>query len=66
MYAAPGSRWDAAGSLLEGNTDLDDNSRIVRVMAPHQDGSLLRLNDDGPLVMRDFFAESGAGSDLTV
>ena len=66
FYSAPGSRWGASGSLVEGDADLDANSTIVRVMSPNQDGSLLRLNDDGPLALREFFGASGAGSDLTV
>ena len=35
-------------------------------MVPRRDGSLLRLNDDGPLVLRAHFGESGAGAGLTV
>ena len=66
LYSAPGSRWGASGSLVEGDLALDAGSRIVRVMVPDRNGSLLRLNDDGPLVLREFFGESGAGVDLTV
>ena len=66
LYSAPGSRWGASGSLVEGDVALDAGSRIVRVMVPDRNGSLLRLNDDGPLVLREFFGESGAGVDLTV
>ena len=66
LYSAPGSRWGASGSLVEGDVALDAGSRIVRVMVPDRNGSLLRLNDDGPLVLREFFGESGAGADLTV
>ena len=66
LYSAPGSRWGASGSLVEGDVALDVGSRIVRVMAPNRNGSLLRLNDDGPLVLREFFGEAGAGADLTV
>ena len=35
-------------------------------MLPNSDGSLLRLNDDGGLTLRDFFGQTGAGADLTV
>ena len=35
-------------------------------MVPRRDGSLLRLNDGGPLVLREYFGASGAGADLTV
>ena len=66
LYSAPGSRWGASGSLVEGDVALDDGSSVVRVMAPNRNGSLLRLNDDGPLALREFFGESGAGADLTV
>ena len=66
LWSASGSRWDAQGRLVEGDVALDDDSRIVRVTAPEPDGSLLRLNDDGPLNLREFFASSGAGADLTV
>ena len=66
VYSAPGSRWGASGSLVEGDVALDAGSRIVRVMVPDRNGSLLRLNDDGPLVLREFFGEAGAGADLTV
>ena len=38
----------------------------MRVMLPQSDGSLLRLNVDGPLVLRDYFGSSGDGADLTV
>ena len=44
LYSAPGSRWGASGSLVEGDIALDAGSRIVRVMAPDRDRSLLRLN----------------------
>ena len=64
LWSAPGSRWDAQGRLVEGDVALDDGSRIVRVMAPNHDGSLLRLNDDGPLGLKEFFGNSGG--DLTV
>ena len=50
LYSAPGSRWGASGSLVEGDVALDAGSRVVRVMVPDRNGSLLRLNDDGPLV----------------
>ena len=66
LYSAPDSRWGAAGSLVEGDVDIDDVTRIVRVMLPNSDGSLLRLNDNGGLVLRDFFGQTGAGADLTV
>ena len=66
LYSAADSRWGATGSLVEGDVDLSADSKIVRVMAPARNGSLLRLNDDGPLVLREFFGESGAGADLTV
>ena len=66
LWSASGSRWDAQGRLVEGDVALDDDSRIVRVTAPEPDGSLLRLNDDGPLNLREFFASSGADADLTV
>ena len=45
---------------------LARGSSIVRVMLPQSDGSLLRLNVDGPLVLRDYFGSSGGGADLTV
>ena len=66
LYSAADSRWGATGSLLEGDVDLSADSKIARVMAPARNGSLLRLNDDGPLVLRAWFGESGAGADLTV
>ena len=66
LYSAADSRWGATGSLVEGGVDLSADSKIVRVMAPARNGSLLRLNDDGSLVLREFFDESGAGADLTV
>ena len=66
LYSASGSRWTASGSLVEGEALLGEGSSIVRVMLPQSDGSLLRLNDDGPLVLRDYFGSSGGGADLTV
>ena len=66
LYSASGSRWTASGSLVEGEALLDEGSSIVRVMLPQSDGSLLRLNVDGPLVLRDYFGSSGDGADLTV
>ncbi len=66
LYSSADSRWGATGSLLEGDADLSADSKIVRVMAPARTGSLLRLNGDGSLVLREFFGESGAGADLTV
>ena len=66
LYSAADSRWGATGSLVEGDVDLSDDSKIARVMVPNRNGSLLRLNDDGPLVLRAWFGESGAGADLTV
>ena len=66
LYSAAGSSWGASGSLVEGDVGLDEDSSIVRVMSPNQNGSLLRLNDDGPLVLREFFGDTGAGAELTV
>ena len=66
LYSAADSRWGATGSLLEGDVNLSADSKIVRVMVPNRNGSLLRLNDDGPLVLRAYFGVSGAGADLTV
>ena len=66
LYSASGSRWTESGSLVEGEVLLGEGSSIVRVMLPQSDGSLLRLNVDGPLVLRDYFGSSGDGADLTV
>ena len=66
FYSAADSRWGESGKLVEGDVDLNENTRIVRVMAPNSDGSLLRLNDNGGLTLRDFFGPSGTGADLTV
>ena len=69
LYSASDSRWGASGSLVGGDVNLDDDTPIIRVMLPNNDGSLLRFNDDGAdggLVLRDFFGASGAGADLTV
>ena len=66
LYSSADSRWGATGSLLEGDVGLSADSKIARVMAPRRNGSLLRLNDDGPLVLRAWFGESGAGANLTV
>ena len=66
FYSASDSRWGASGSLVDGDVSLDDDTRIVRVMAPNSDRSLLRLNDNGGLLLREFFGPSGAGADLTV
>ena len=66
LYSAADSRWGATGSLLEGDVNLSADSKIVRVMVPNRNGSLLRLNDDGPLVLSAYFGVSGAGADLTV
>ena len=66
LYSAADSRWGAAGSLVEGDVEFDEDTRIVRVMLPERDGSLLRLNDDGGVAMERYFGRSGAGEDLTV
>ena len=66
LYSAADSRWGAAGSLVEGDVEFDEDTRIVRVMLPQRDGSLLRLNDGGGVVMKRYFGQSGAGEDLTV
>ena len=66
LYSASGSRWTGSGSLVDGEVLLGEGSSIVRVMLPQSDGSLLRLNVDGPLVLRDYFGSSGDGADLTV
>ena len=66
LYSASGSRWTESGSLVDGEVLLGEGSSIVRVMLPQSDGSLLRLNDGGPLVLRDYFGSSGGGADLTV
>ena len=66
LYSAADSRWGAAGSLVEGDVEFDEDTRIVRVMLPERDGSLLRLNDDGGVAMERYFGLSGAGEDLTV
>ena len=62
LYSAADSRWGAVGSLIESDVNLDEDTRIVRVMLPERDGSLLRLNDDGGVVMRRYFGPSGAGA----
>ena len=66
LYSAADSRWGAAGSLVEGDVEFDEDTPIVRVMLPERDGSLLRLNDGGGVVMERYFGQSGAGEDLTV
>ena len=66
LWSASGSRWGSQGALVAGDVALDDGSSVVRVVVPSSDGSLLRLNDNGPLVMRDFFDTGGEGSDLTI
>ena len=66
LYSASGSRWTESGSLVDGEVLLGEGSSIVRVMLPQSGGSLLRLNVDGPLVLRDYFGSSGGGADLTV
>ena len=66
LYSASGSRWTESGSLVDGEALLGEDSSIVRVMLPKSDGSLLRLNDGGPLVLRDYFGSSGGGADLTM
>ena len=66
LWSASDSRWGAQGGFVEGDVAVDETSRIVRVMKPRRDGSLLRLNDDGALKLKDFFGGSGAGADLTV
>ena len=70
LYSASDSRWGASGTLVEGDINLDDDTSITRVMLPNSDGSLLRFNDsdgdNGGLVLRDFFGQTGAGVDLTV
>ena len=66
LWSASGSRWGSQGALVAGDVALDDGSSVVRVVVPNSDGSLLRLNDNGPLVMGDFFGTGGEGSDLTI
>ena len=48
LYSAPDSRWGPSGSLVSGDIALSEDSSINRVMVPQSDGSLFRLNDDGP------------------
>ena len=65
LYNA-GDRWDASGSLVEGDVDLGpDEVELQRVMYL-PDGDVLRLNDAGALVLKDYFGAGGAGHDLTV
>ena len=66
LYATSDSPWGASGTLVEGDVAFDNDTNIIRVMVPNSDGSLLRLNDNGGLLLRDFFGQSGAGADLTV
>ena len=66
LYSAPNSRWGQSGSLISGDIALSDDSSINRIMAPQLDGALFRLNDNGPLVLRDHFAQSGSGQNLTI
>ena len=66
LYATSDSPWGASGTLVEGDVALDNDTNIIRVMVPNSDGSLLRLNDNGGLLLREFFGQSGAGADLTV
>ena len=66
LYATSDSPSGASGTLVEGDVALDNDTNIIRVMVPNSDGSLLRLNDNGGLLLREFFGQSGAGADLTV
>ena len=66
LWSAADSRWGAAGTLLAGDVELVAGSDVSRIMSPRADGSLLRLNDDGPLALRNFFRASGEGADLTI
>ena len=66
LYATSDSPWGASGTLVEGDVALDNDTNIIRLMVPNSDGSLLRLNDNGGLLLSEFFGQSGAGADLTV
>ena len=55
LYSASGSRWTESGSLVDGEVLLGEGSSIVRVMLPESDGSLLRLNHDGPFGAEGLF-----------
>ena len=66
LYATSDSPWGGSGTLVEGDVALDNDTNIIRVMVPNSDGSLLRLNDNGGLLLSEFFGQSGAGADLTV
>ena len=60
------SKWDASGSLVEGDVGIGpDEVALQRVMAL-SDGATLRLNDAGALSLKDYFGAGGAGHDLTV
>ena len=66
LYATSDSPWGGSGTLVEGDVALDNDTNIIRVMVPNNDGSLLRLNDNGGLLLSEFFGQAGAGADLTV
>ena len=60
------SRWDASGSLVEGEISIGpDNVAVQRVMYL-SGGEALRLNDADALSLKDYFGAGGAGHDLTI
>ena len=65
LYSAS-SRWDASGSLLEGDVGIGPDEVALQRVMYLPDGGALRFNDADALSLKDYFGAGGAGNDLTV
>ena len=60
------SRWDASGSLVEGDVGIGPDEVALQRVIYLPDGGALRFNDAEALSLKDYFGAGGAGNDLTV
>ena len=60
------SKWDASGSLVEGDVGIGPDEVALQRVMYLPDGGALRFNDADALSLKDYFGAGGAGNDLTV
>ena len=65
LYNA-GSRWDASGSLMEGDVGIGPDGVALQRVMYLPGGGALRFNNADALSLKDYFGAGGAGNDLTV
>ena len=64
IYASPPR--GAVGALLDGELGLGEDDVPITRIRRRQSGTVLQINDNGPLHLGNYFGAGGAGADLTL